>query len=78
MMIEKKERKDIKMDEVYIRTQDMAKFIKEDYFDNRDFVTLEDFYRAFEQLSDDYDRLKEEFEDFKENVEENYKYTPQT
>ena len=66
------------MDEVYIRTQDMARWVAERYFDNRDFVTLEDFYRAFEQLSDDYDRLREEFEDFKAEVEENYKYTPQT
>lgn len=50
------------MDEVYIRTQDMARWVAEKYFDNRDFVTLEDFYRAFEQLSDDYDRLQEDFD----------------
>ena len=58
------------MDEVYIRTDDLAKFVKEDYFDNRDFVTLEDFYRAFEELSDDYDILKEKYEDLKNEDEE--------
>lgn len=50
------------MDEVYIRTDDLAKFVKEDYFNNKDFITLEEFYRAFEELSDDYDRLKEDFD----------------
>jgi len=51
------------MDEVYIRTQDMAKWVAEKYFGNKDFITLDEFYRAFEDLSDDYDRLKEEFEE---------------
>ena len=58
------------MDEVYIKTDDLAKFVKEDYFDNRDFITLEDFYRAFEELSSDYDILKEKYEDLKNKDEE--------
>ena len=58
------------MDEVYIRTDDLAKFVKEDYFDNRDFITLDEFYRAFEQLSSDYDILKEKYEDLKNGDEE--------
>lgn len=58
------------MDEVYIRTDDLARFVKEDYFDNRDFITLEDFYRAFEELSSDYDILKEKYEDLKNKDEE--------
>ena len=50
------------MNEVYIRTDDMAKWIVRDYFENKDFITLEEFYRAFEELSGDYDNLKEEYE----------------
>ena len=50
------------MDEVYIRTDDLARFVKEDYFNNKDFITLDEFYRAFEELAGDYDRLKEEYE----------------
>ena len=50
------------MDEVYIRTQDMARWVAEKYFNNKDFITLDEFYRAFEELSDDYDRLKEDYE----------------
>lgn len=50
------------MDEVYIRTQDMAKWVREKHFNDKDFITLDEFYRAFEQLSDDYDRLKEDFD----------------
>ena len=50
------------MDEVYIRTEDMASWVAEKYFNNKDFITLDEFYRAFEELSDDYDRLQEEHE----------------
>lgn len=50
------------MDEVYIRTDDLARFVREDYFNNKDFITLDEFYRAFEELSADYDRLKEDYE----------------
>ena len=50
------------MDEVYIRTEDMARWVAEKYFNNKDFITLDEFYRAFEDLSADYDRLKEEYE----------------
>jgi hypothetical protein len=58
------------MDEVYIRTDDLAKFVKENYFDNKDFITLDEFYRAFEELSSDYDILKEKYEDLKNKDEE--------
>lgn len=50
------------MDEVYIRTDDLAKFVKEDYFNNKDFITLDEFYRAFEELSDAYEILQEEYD----------------
>lgn len=50
------------MDEVYIRTDDLARFVREDYFNNKDFITLDEFYRAFEELSADYGRLKEDYE----------------
>lgn len=58
------------MDEVYIKTDDLARFVKEDYFNNKDFITLEEFYRAFEELSSDYDILKEKYEDLKNKDEE--------
>jgi len=64
------------MDEVYLRTEDMAKWVVEKYFENRDFITLDEFYRAFEELSADYDMLKEEYEDFKKDVNDNYKFMP--
>lgn len=61
------------MDEVYIRTEDMASWVVDKYFENSDFITLDEFYRAFEDLSCDYEMLEEKFEDFKQNVEENYR-----
>ena len=62
------------MDEVYIRTDDLAKFVKQDYFDNRDFITLEDFYRAFEQLSSDYESLQEKYQNCLETKSESEEY----
>ena len=56
------------MNEVYIRTQDMARWVAEKYFNNKDFITLDEFYRIFEELSDDYDRLKEENEQLEEAI----------
>lgn len=50
------------MDEVYIRTEDLAPWVAREYFNNKDFITLDEFYRAFEELSADYDRLKEDYE----------------
>lgn len=60
------------MDEVYIRTDDLAVFVKKDYFNNKDFITLDEFYRAFEELSSDYDILKEKYEDLINNDEGYY------
>ena len=40
----------------------MAKWVREKHFNNKDFITLDEFYRAFEELSDDYDRLKDDYE----------------
>lgn len=60
------------MDEVYIRTQDMAKWVAERYFNNKDFITLDEFYRAFEDLSCDYEDLEEELHNLKLGNEEEY------
>ncbi|MBR5227500.1 MAG: hypothetical protein IKV94_02570 [Clostridia bacterium] len=50
------------MDEVYINTYDMAKWVREKHFNNKDFITLDEFYRVFEELSDAYEILQEEFD----------------
>ena len=60
------------MDEVYIRTEDLAKFVREDYFKNKDFITLDEFYRAFEELSSDYEILEEKYQDLQNRDEEDY------
>lgn len=58
------------MDEVYIKTEDLAKWVKEQYFDSKDFITLDEFYRAFEDLASENDNLREIYEDLKEKFEE--------
>lgn len=61
------------MDEVYIRTEDMARWVAEKYFNNKDFITLDEFYRAFEDLSADYDKLQEDLEAIRSNLEDEHK-----
>lgn len=58
------------MDEVYIKTLDMARWVAEKYFNNKDFITLDEFYRAFEELSCDYEILEEELHNLKLGNEE--------
>lgn len=60
------------MDEVYIRTDDLARFVKEDYFNNKDFITLDEFYKAFEELSSDYEILEEKYQDLRNKDEDDY------
>lgn len=64
------------MSEVYITTENMPVWLADKYFKDVDFISIEELYKTLEDLSCDYERLKEEFEDFKQNVEDNYKFMP--
>jgi len=61
------------MNKLYIKTSSLAKWVTERYFQSKDLITVEELYSAFEDLSADYDKLDEEFEDYKKYVESNYK-----
>lgn len=60
------------MDNVYIKKDDLNRWIGK-YFPNKDLISIDDLLCTIEELDADYEHLKEEFDDFKQNVEDNYK-----
>lgn len=60
------------MDSVYIKKSDLNSWIGK-YFPNKDLISINDLLSTIEELDADYEHLKEEFDDFKQNVEDNYK-----
>lgn len=60
------------MDEVYIRTLTLPQWLVDKYFENREFVSVEELIAQIEDLDSDLEKIREEFEDFKQYHEENY------
>lgn len=58
------------MNEIYIKKTDLNKWVAK-YF-NEDLISVQDLLRCIEDLDGDLENLKEKFEDYKENVEENF------
>lgn len=63
------------MDNVYVDLRNENKWIRE-LFLNKDFVSVEDLLDKCEDLKDELEHTIEEFEDFKRDVEDNYKPIP--
>ena len=59
------------MENVFIKREELNKWIAK-YF-KEDLVSLEDLLRVLEDLEFELDSLKEEFEDYKQMVADNYK-----
>ena len=61
------------MDEVFIRTWTLPEWLAKKYFKNQDFVSVDDLIAIIEDLDSDLENLQEKYEDFKQDVEDNYK-----
>lgn len=64
------------MNQVYINIKDMnecylKRYLQEQF--KKDIVSIDEILGLLEDLKGDYDSLEEEFEDFKQDVEDNYK-----
>lgn len=59
------------MENVFIKREELNKWIAK-YF-KEDLVSIDDILRVLEDLEFELDSLKEEFEDYKQMVEDNYK-----
>ena len=63
------------MEDIYIDLRKENRFIRE-AFDYLDFVSVSDILDKVEDLSDKLSYVEEEYEDFKRDVEDNYKKIP--
>ena len=57
---------------VYVDLRNENKWIRE-IFNNKDLVTIEEMLTKIEDLNEELEYTQEKFEDFKRNVEDNYK-----
>lgn len=62
------------MDEVFIRTWTLPEWLGKKYFKGKDFYSIDELISLIEDLDSELDHVKEEFEDFKSDVEDNYKF----
>lgn len=65
------------MDEVFIRTWTLPEWLAKKYFKEKDFYSIDELIAIIEDLDADLESLQEKYDDFKIEVEENYRYSPQ-
>ena len=58
------------MEDVLIKIKDTG---YEKYFENKDMVSVEELLNALEKAVDDKETIKQEYKEFKQEVEDNYK-----
>lgn len=60
------------MEDVYIKVADLNKWIAK-YFPRKDLISINDILTVIENLDEELEALKLEYEEFKANVDDNYK-----
>jgi hypothetical protein len=60
------------MENVYVDIRNECDFIR-DMFENKDIVSIEEIFTKLEDLVDEKTDLEIKFEDFKRDVEDNYR-----
>lgn len=61
------------LSEIYLSTDVFSNWVKDKYFVDKDIITLDDLLTKFEDTLDDLERTQEEYNNFKKDVEDNYK-----
>lgn len=65
------------MDEVYIRTLTLPQWLCDKYFENQDFVSIDKLINIIEDLDSDLEYAREKLDEFKQEVNDNYKFVGQ-
>ena len=61
------------MNNIYIKAEEIPTELIEKYFNNKDLVTIDQLICALDDANFDLKKLEEEFEDYKNYVESNYR-----
>lgn len=61
------------MDELYLLKENLDGWVTKHIPSNKDLVSVNDLIDVIEQLDSDLESVKEEFEEYKQNVDENYR-----
>lgn len=59
------------MDNIFIKKNELTEWTQK-YF-KEDLISVDDLIRVIEDLDNEIDRVKEEFDDYKQMVEDNYR-----
>ena len=65
------------MNNVYINTNEMASWVVDKYFKDKDIVSIDEILCALEDASDDLEHYKELYEDLQQDLHDNYKFVGQ-
>ena len=65
------------MNEIYIKTEDLPRSIANQCFGYKDIITLEELITEFEDKLYELNGLEDEYNNFKQEVEDNYKFVGQ-
>lgn len=61
------------MTEVYVKVNELPSWLVKKYFDEKDFYSIAELIAIIEDVDSDKERLEEELEDLKRDVEDNYR-----
>ena len=58
---------------MYFKTKLLNSWVIDKYFKEKDLISIEEIICKLEELDADCEHIKEQFEDFKQDVEDNFK-----
>jgi len=65
------------MDRIYIDKYDLPDSVRLKYFDGVDRISIEDLIYTIDELYSELEKLQEDFDDYKQEVNDNYKFVGQ-
>lgn len=61
------------MDNVYVRAEDLTKWIRRNLPDNKYLYSIDDLIGAIENMDEEIERLREQVDDLEQDIENNYR-----
>ena len=61
------------MENIYIKTKDLSQWLKEKYFNEKDFYSIDELIEKIEDLDCALEDIEERFQNYKEYVRSNFK-----